>query len=55
MIAGNPNAGRTLATIAIAIFIAMILISAVVAVRKRAAPSNEPPLHPSLISVDWIL
>ena len=55
MIAGNPNAGRKLATIAIAIFIAMILISAVVAVRKRAEPSNEPPLHPSLIILDWEL
>ena len=52
MIAGNRNEGRKLATIAIAIFLAMIVISAVVALRKRAAPANEPPLHPSLLCID---
>ena len=55
MIAGNPNAGKKLATVAIAIFLMMILISGVIAMRKRSAPAKEPPLHPSLIRVAWVL
>jgi len=49
MIAGNPNTGRRVATLAIALFIMMILITALVAVRKRTAPVKEPPLHPSVL------
>jgi hypothetical protein len=49
MIAGNPKAGRTMATCALALLLAMILITAFVAFRKRTAPVKEPPLHPSTL------
>jgi len=53
MIAGNPNAGKRLATIAIAIFLMMIVIAVWVGLSKRTAPLKEPPLHPStIISAD---
>jgi len=48
MIAGNPNAGRKLATVAIAIMLMMIAITGIVAIRKKTAPTKEPPLHPSV-------
>ncbi len=49
MIVGNPNTGKRMATVAIALFLMMIVITAVVAVRKKAAPAKEPPLHPSVV------
>lgn len=49
MIAGNPNAGKKIATAAIAVVLMMILITAVVGFRKRTAPVKEPPLHPSTV------
>jgi hypothetical protein len=53
MIAGNPNAGRRFATVAIAIFLMMVVIAVLVGLSKRTAPLKEPPLHPStIISVD---
>ena len=36
-------------TLAIAIFVLMVVIATVVALRKRTAPQQEPPLHPSAI------
>lgn len=49
MIVGNPNAGKTIATAAVAVFLMMILITAIVCFRKRTAPVKEPPLHPSVM------
>ena len=49
MIAGNPNAGKRLATVAIAIFLMMIVIAVLVGLSKRTAPLKQPPLHPSAI------
>jgi len=52
MIAGNPKAGRKMAKFAIVLFLAMLLITAFVALRKRTAPLKEPPLHPSTVIAD---
>jgi hypothetical protein len=49
MIAGNPKVGRSVTTFAIAILIAMILMTALVASRKRRVPAKEPPLHPPVL------
>jgi hypothetical protein len=46
MIAGNPNAGRRIAAIAIIILFLALLSGAWVAMRKKSMPENEPPLHP---------
>jgi hypothetical protein len=51
MIAGNPNAGKRIATAALAVLVIIILITAVVAFHKRTAPAKEPPLHPSWMIV----
>ena len=51
MIAGNPKTGRKLATMAVALFIAMLLVSIFLAMRKRTAPLEEPPLLPSVVLV----
>ena len=40
-----------MATCALALLLAMIAITAVVALRKKAAPVKEPPMHPSVIVV----
>jgi hypothetical protein len=48
MIVGNPNAGKRLATIAIAIVLmTMILIAVLIGLRKGITPIKNPPLHPS--------
>jgi hypothetical protein len=49
VIVGNPNAGKKLATIALAIVFITILVTAVIAVRRQSAPTQRPPLHPSTI------
>jgi hypothetical protein len=49
MIAGNPRTGRKLATVVAALFIAIVLVSVFAAMRKRTAPLQEPPLHPSTV------
>jgi len=51
MICGNRNAGKRVATVTIAVLLIMILITAVVAFRKRTAPATEPPLVPQMIVV----
>jgi hypothetical protein len=50
MIAGNPNSGRLMTAAILVAFIAMILMAALAAYRKRTAPEKEPPLplHPSV-------
>jgi hypothetical protein len=51
MIAGNPKTGRKLATMAVVLLIAMVLVSVIVAMRKKSAPLQEPPLVPSTVLV----
>jgi hypothetical protein len=51
MICGNRNAGKRVATVTIAVLLILILITAVVAFRKRTAPATEPPLVPQMIVV----
>lgn len=51
MIVGNPNAGRRIAGVAIAVLLAMCVIALVVISRKKQAPAQTPPLHPST----WIV
>lgn len=47
MIAGNPNCGRTIAGIAIAILFIALLSAAWVGLRKKDEPEKEPPIHPA--------
>jgi hypothetical protein len=47
MIVGNPKAGRTLVTIAIALLFLILMSTAFVTWRKRTDPEKTPPLHPS--------
>jgi hypothetical protein len=54
VIAGNPNVGKRLATIASVIVLMMILITGVIALRKPSAPTQKPPLHPSTISFRFV-
>jgi hypothetical protein len=49
MIVGNPRAGRTMATIALALLFLILLSAAFVTWRKRTDPEQEPPLHPSTL------
>ena len=51
MIVGNPRAGRTIATIAIAVLFLILVSVAFVCWRKRTDPEKEPPLHPSALIV----
>jgi hypothetical protein len=45
---GHANARPMTMTAMIAVLVAAMLLAALVANRKRTAPSTEPPLHPSL-------
>jgi hypothetical protein len=45
MIAGNPRAGRMMASIAIVLVLLILLSAAFVTWRKRTDPQKEPPLH----------
>jgi hypothetical protein len=38
-----------MATVAVALLLAMVVFTGIVTLRKRTAPENEPPLHPSTI------
>lgn len=49
MIVGNRNAGRKFLTVCLAVLLMMIIIAVLVGFRKKMAPANEPPLHPSSI------
>jgi len=51
MIVGNRNAGKRVAVLAIAMLIMMFVITLLVGMRKRTAPTQQPPLHPSVIVV----
>jgi hypothetical protein len=50
MIIGNPNAGRKIAGVALAVLLAVFLITAIVISQKRPSPAKDPPiLHPSTV------
>jgi hypothetical protein len=49
MLAGNPNAGRRIASVAIGLLLMMCVITLIVTLRKKQSPAQEPPLHPSTI------
>lgn len=51
MIAGNPKTGRRLATVTIALFVAMVALSVVLSMRKKTAPQQQPPLLPQVLVV----
>lgn len=51
MIAGNPKTGRRVATMAIALFVAMVAISLLLSMRKKTAPQQQPPLLPQVLVV----
>lgn len=51
MIVGNRNAGKSIAVVAIAMLIMVFVITMLVGMRKKSAPAQQPPLHPSVIVV----
>jgi tryptophan-rich sensory protein len=51
MICGNPRAGRTMATLGIAVLLLVLSSMAVIALRKRYNPLRQPPLHPATFVV----
>ena len=51
MIVGNPDRGRAMATVAVALFLLILLSAAFVGWRKRTDPEKVPPLHPSTVIV----
>lgn len=51
MIVGNPKSGRRLAALAIALFVALVVLSVAVSMRKKAAPAQQPPLLPQVLMV----
>jgi hypothetical protein len=52
MIAGHQTVGKKLITLALALLVVMIVISALVGTRKKTAPAKEPPLHPSTLVLE---
>jgi hypothetical protein len=48
MIVANPNAGKRTATVAGVVALMIIILTAIISLRKRTAPAKEPPLHPSV-------
>jgi hypothetical protein len=51
MIAGNPKSCRTLAACAVVLVLLIVVSTAFIAARKRAAPVRVVPLHPSIFFV----
>jgi len=51
VIVGNRNAGKRIMAALITVLLAMLLITVLVTVRRRSAPLQEPPLHPSVLLV----
>ncbi len=50
MIVGNRNAGRKIASVAIALIIMMFVITLLIGARKKTQPSQRQPLlHPSAL------
>jgi len=47
MIAGNPKSGRRIATLAIVLLVAIVVVLTLVGLRKRNSPVNHQPLHPA--------
>jgi hypothetical protein len=50
MVPGNPNTGKRIATALISLLLMLILVTMLLAVRKKTAPTKEPPLHPSTLT-----
>jgi hypothetical protein len=51
MIAGNPKVGRSIVVFAIIMVVVVIVVFVVLFVFKNTPPSQQPPLHPSLLVV----
>lgn len=51
MITGNPRTGRRVTILTLALVVAIVLTGAYLLARKRTAPQNEPPLHPSVLMI----
>jgi uncharacterized protein (DUF58 family) len=53
VIAGNPNTGRLMVILSVALLLLILLSTGVLAVRKRTAPEKEPPLpqHSSSLAI----
>ena len=49
MIVGNRNAGKRIAVVTIAMLVVMFVITLLVGMRKKTAPTQQPPLHPSVV------
>lgn len=47
VIAGNPKSGRRIATLAIVLLAAIVVVLTLVGLRKRTSPVNHQPLHPA--------
>ena len=48
MIVGNRNAGKTIVAAIVVLLVGMIVITAILAQRKKTAPVQTPPLHASV-------
>lgn len=49
MIVGNRNAGKRIAAVAVAMLIMVFVITLLLGMYKRTAPTQQPPLHPSVL------
>ncbi len=49
MIVGNRNAGKRVLTAVFAVLVLMLVITVVVASRRKTAPLQQPPLHPTVL------
>lgn len=49
MIAGNPNSARKLWVIVLCFFV-LLMAAGYLASRRKIAPQQEPPLHPSSLT-----
>jgi hypothetical protein len=49
VIAGNPKSGRRIATLAIVLLAAIVVVLTLVGLRKRNSPVNHQPLHPTTV------
>jgi hypothetical protein len=49
MIVGNPNSTRKVCLIILCFFVLLIATAGYLASRRKTAPQQEPPLHPSTL------
>jgi len=55
MIVGHRNAGKKIASVAIALIIIMFVITLLIGARKKTQPSQRQPLlHPSSLFFHWM-